>query len=75
MPTLNPEQKSSLQQVHAMIAPDIPEDYSPAETAELIIDAGRLTMFGFPEVDEQMRELARKDYSETLSMIVRELGL
>jgi hypothetical protein len=73
--TLTADQKAALQHVYSQIAPDIPEDYEPEEIAELIIDANRLTLYGYPAVDEQMREFTRKDYGETLAMIVRELHL
>lgn len=72
---LTQDQKSALNQVWHGIAADVPDDFSPAEKAELIIDAGRLTMMGFPEIDKQMREFVQKDYSETLNMIARELHL
>jgi len=72
---LTNEQKQALQDVYQQIAPDIPGDAEPEDIAELIIDAGRLTMFGYPQVDEQMKAFAQKDYGETLAMIVRELHL
>ena len=75
MTLLTTEQRHALQDVYQQIAPDIPNDAEPEDIAELIIDAGRLTMFGYPQVAEQMKAWAQKDYGETLSMIVRELHL
>lgn len=73
--SLTRDQKAALQHVYSQIAPDIEPDTDPEEIAELLIDANRLTLFGYPTIDTEMSTMARKDYGETIAMIVRELGL
>ena len=75
MPTFNEEQLDALNRVYGAIAPDIPDDYSPTEVAETIIDASRLEIHGYPEIQKQVSAMCHKDYSETLNAIVRELYL
>ena len=72
---LTPEQKSALQHVYQLIAPDIPSDYNGEEIAELIIDGSKLTIYGYTHIDKEISDLARVDYPGLLRMIARELHL
>lgn len=76
MPTFNHIQLDAMNHVYQAIASDIPPEYSPEEIAELIIDASRLTIHGFPEIDKQVSEIVKsKGYNEVLRIIARELYL
>lgn len=75
MPTFNKEQLNALNHVYRAIAPDIPNDYSPEEVAEVIIDASRIAFHGYPEIQKQISAMCHKDYDETLNAIARELHL
>jgi len=72
---LTKQQLIALDNVYHQIAADIPADFSPTEIAELIIDASRLEIHGFPEVQKQISAMAQKDYGETLKAIAEELYL
>jgi hypothetical protein len=72
---LTKQQLDALDNVYHQIAADIPAGFSPTEIAELIIDASRLEIHGYPEIQKQISAMAQKDYGETLRAIAEELYL
>lgn len=55
------ETKSAICAVAQDVVPDMqPEDArDPAIVAEIVLDAGRLEMFGYPDAQKEFRELCK----------------